>query len=126
MCWGMVKPMVVFLVLGVCCRLAGDRSRMMVGPEGGGRLTNGGAHPGLGSPRLLALLNCPQVGVAAAAGQQSIVGALLDDGAVLQHDDSVRIDNGGQSMGDHQAGVLTRHLANGLENTLLRAAVEGR
>jgi hypothetical protein len=45
-----------------------------------------------------------QLGIVTVLTQQSIVIALLDDGAFSHNDDSVRRLHGGQAMGDQDAG----------------------
>ena len=49
-------------------------------------------------------LSSPQIGVEAAAAQQLIVRATLDNAPMIHDQDLVRIDDGGKAMGDHQRG----------------------
>ena len=46
-----------------------------------------------------------QVRVEAVAREQRGVIAAFNDPAILQHDDLVRVANGGEPVGDHQAGA---------------------
>ena len=43
-----------------------------------------------------------EVGVAAAEGEQVVVLALLDDAAVLEHDDAVGVADGREAVGDDE------------------------
>ena len=53
----------------------------------------------LNSLRLVpAGLGLPHPGVAAVQGEKALVGALLDDAAFLQHQDTIRIPGGGETM----------------------------
>jgi hypothetical protein len=47
-----------------------------------------------------------QLGIVTILTQQPIVISLLDDGAFLHDDDSVRCLHGGQAMGDQDAGGI--------------------
>src|ERR1700683_4381830 len=50
-------------------------------------------------------LAAPHGGVAAVAGDQLAVRALLDDAAVLEHDQAVHLRDGGKTMGDGDHGL---------------------
>ena len=55
-----------------------------------------------------------EVRVEAAFGQQLVVGALLDDVAVLEHQDQVGVLDGGQTVGDDKAGAVFGEPVHGL------------
>jgi len=51
--------------------------------------------------------------------------ALLRYPALLKHNNGIGIDNGGQPVGNNQAGVIGGYFADRIENALLGTAVEG-
>ncbi|CAN4000066.1 Bifunctional chorismate mutase/prephenate dehydratase, partial [Dysosmobacter welbionis] len=52
----------------------------------------------------------PHPGIEAAGGGQLLMGALLHDAALLQHQNLVRTHDGGQAVGDHDNGAATGQL----------------
>ena len=54
----------------------------------------------------VALLQTKERGVAAAAAQQIVVPAALDDLAALDHQDGVGMHDGVQAVGDHDGGAV--------------------
>ncbi len=46
-----------------------------------------------------------EVGVGAAFGEELVVGAAFDDVAVVEHKDHVGVADGGEAMGDDEAGA---------------------
>ena len=49
-------------------------------------------------------------GIGALPRQKAIMGPLLDDASLVDHDDAVGVLDGGQSMGDHQRRPALRQL----------------
>src|SRR6266481_3538647 len=49
-----------------------------------------------------------QAGVLPLAREELVMGAQLDDAAVREHGDPVRVADGGEAVGDHQTGAI-RH-----------------
>jgi hypothetical protein len=68
----------------------------------------------------------PTCRVAAALGQQLLVGAALDDAAGLHHQDLVRVDHGGQAVRDDQRGLVLRGALQFRLDGALVGAVQGR
>ena len=52
-----------------------------------------------------------EVGVEAVGGEEVVVAALLDDAAVVEHEDPVGADDGGQAVGDHERGAARERVA---------------
>src|SRR3954451_8364463 len=67
-------------------------------------------------------LQGPHPGKQAAFRKQGGMAAAFGNHPVLQHDDFIRIHDGGQAMGDHQRGAAVRDRVQGGLNLLLRAA----
>src|SRR5882724_5394403 len=95
-----------------------DRRRFAVG-----RLVLVG-NPRQSLPRLLGLtLPVPHTGIKSAGSQKLGVGSALGDAALIQHDDFVRADDGGQPVGDHQRSASARDALKRLLNFMLGVAV---
>ena len=75
---------------------------------------------------LFLLLQCPHVGVEAGAGEQLLVGALLDDAPGIHHQDVVGIRDRGQPVRDGQRRVVCGDLPQGLQDQLLGVRVQAR
>ena len=57
------------------------------------------------------LLALPELGIGTTSmGEQRRMTAALNDHAVIQHNDFIRIDHGRKPMGDHQGRAISRHL----------------
>ena len=65
-----------------------------------------------------------ELGVKAVSGQKLVVGALLDDLAVLHHQDDVRLADGGQPVGHDEAGAALHHLGEGFLDAHFGAGVD--
>src|SRR5262245_39772298 len=72
------------------------------------------------------LLALPHGRILAGAGQQVAMPAALGDAAVLQHDDLVGVDHGGEAVGDDERRAVGRDLAQALLDFLLGVGVERR
>src|SRR5690606_5317049 len=68
------------------------------GPAGGARSGDGQTRP------LAALERAVQVGVEAAGGEELVVATLLDHPTGLEHEDAIRVDDGGQPVGHDEGG----------------------
>ena len=68
-------------------------------------------------------LRIVQRGVEPAPGHQLVVIALLGDLSVLQHQNEIRVLNGGQAVGDDEAGAALHQPVHGLLDLDLRAGV---
>src|ERR1700731_1251898 len=78
-------------------------------------------------PRLLGLaLPVPHTGIKSARSQKLGVGSALGDAALIQHDDLVGADDGGQPMRDHQRGAVARYPLQRILDLLLGVTVERR
>ncbi len=78
-------------------------------------------------PRLLGLaLSVPHTGIKSARSQKLGVGSALGDAALIQHDDLVGADDGGQPMRDHQRGAVARDPFERFLDFVLGVAVERR
>ena len=71
-------------------------------------------------------LAIPQAGVDALLAEELCVGAALGDVALIEHDDLIGLDNGGQPVGDHQCRAVPRHLAKSVLDFLFGVAIERR
>src|SRR5690625_3924622 len=71
-------------------------------------------------------LALPHRGVKAVFAQQLPVRAPLRNPAGVEYDDLVRIDDGGEPVGDHQGRAPAADLTQGLQDLLLRLAVQCR
>src|SRR6476619_2603687 len=71
-------------------------------------------------------LTCPEARIEAAAGEKLQVRALLDDLAMVEHDDVVGMDHGGEPVGDDERGALARDPLQRILDLLLGVAVERR
>src|SRR5580704_19668072 len=61
-------------------------------------------------PRLLGLaLPVPHTGIKPVRCQKLRVSSALGDAALIEHDDLVGADDGGEPMRDHQRGAVARH-----------------
>src|SRR5262249_12058399 len=66
----------------------------------------------------------PQARIETATGAQLKVLALLDDLAMIEHDDVVGMDHGGKAVGDDERGALARDTLQSVLDLLLGVAVE--
>src|SRR5689334_2003601 len=71
-------------------------------------------------------LEVEEGGVAAALGDELIVGAALDDVAVVEHDDLVRHADGREPVRDDDRDLVVRELAEALEDLDLGLGVHRR
>ena len=62
----------------------------------------------------IALLQAEERGIAAAAAQQIVVEAALDDLAALDHQNGVGMHDGVQAMGDHDGGAVLAEMVDRL------------
>ena len=69
------------------------------------------------------LLAANQLGVVAALREQLVVGTAFHDAALVQHDDLIAIADGGQAVGDDDAGDAA--LCDGVDDLVLRLRVQG-
>ena len=70
-------------------------------------------------------LHVDKAAVEAAEGDELAVGAALDDGAVVHNDDFVGVADGGEAVGDDDAGAPQHELVEGLLDGVLALGVEG-
>src|SRR5207248_7105153 len=67
----------------------------------------------------------PEVGVAAAQGQQLLVGSGLDNAAVVEDDDAVGARGGGETVGHDEGGAAAGEGFGGAQDRGFRRRVEG-
>ncbi len=77
-----------------------------------------------GSVGILLKLQAVERGVAAAAAQQLLVAAGLDDLARLDHQDAVRVHDGGEPVRDHDGGAALAELGDRLLHVPLGFGIE--
>ena len=76
-------------------------------------------------PRLLGLtLPVPHTGIKSAGSQKPGVGSALGNAPLIQHDDLVGADDGGEPMRDHQRGAVARDALERFLDLMLGVAVE--
>ena len=66
-----------------------------------------------------------QAVVAALLGNQFIVGAALDDAALLQNHNAVRVAHRGQAVGNHEGGAAVHQAVHAVLHQLLGAGING-
>lgn len=71
------------------------------------------------------ILGVVQPGVGSAPGQQLVMGPLLGNAAVLDHQDAVGGPDGGEPVGDDQGGAAPAQLVEGMLDPGFRDAVQG-
>src|SRR5262245_23139264 len=64
--------------------------------------------------------------IAAALRHELLVGSQLDDAAVLEHADQVRVAHGGETVGDENRSAVSRRVEDAVENLRLAADIELR
>src|SRR6476646_11073084 len=104
------------------------KGRMLV-PAGGSRRRSERVvdHLGQALARLIGLaLARPEACINAAAGEKLLVRALLDNLTMVEHDDVVGVDHGGETMGDDERRALARDPLQRVLDLLLSVAVERR
>src|SRR5262252_611844 len=85
------------------------------------------AHQRTPFPRSLGLaLPVPPAGIESLRCEQALMGAALDDRALVEHDDLVGRDDGGQPMRDYQRGAIARDPVQRVLDLLLGVTVERR
>ena len=73
---------------------------------------------------LVAEIGVVEVGVVPFLGQETLVIPLFDDAAFLQHDDAVGCPDGGEAMGDQDAGGVFQDQIQGLLDLPLGEGVD--
>ena len=66
-----------------------------------------------------------EVGVEAALGEELIVAALLHNVAVPHDENQIRVLNGGEAVGDDEAGAAFHQIGHGLLDEVLGAGIHG-
>ena len=84
----------------------------------------GWIRPG-GKCLLALLLGPPQPCIMPPCLQQAPVVTAFDNLTPVQHHDLLRVDDGGEAVGDNQAGVALRDFPQSRQDRLLRFAVQG-
>ena len=72
----------------------------------------------------VALLQAEERGVAAAAAQQVVVLAVLDDLAALDHQNGVGVHDGVQAVGDHDGGAVLAEMLDRLLHALFGFGIQ--
>ena len=74
----------------------------------------------------VALLQAEERGIAAAAPQQIVMQAALDDLAALDHQDGVGVHDGVQAVGDHDGGAVLAEMVDRLLHRFFGFRIERR